>query len=288
MNSPEAFELKPEILRFEIRNNLPLDLSDFALAMMSFSNEFQKHNGANFPEIPSDKPRLFVKEIRSGSVIADLVAAAASSLPLVIEHGESILKFGKWFKSAVDFYAGKSNDRPSGIDNRSLKNMCDIIAPVAKDRSSQLNIGVINVNATNPIFHVTYNSDEASAARGRMLTELGEGAKIQRNRHERVLMYWHQARNITDSPVGDRVVIESVSKSALKVVFANESLKFRTISMANENPFKLGFIVDVEVQTVRDVPKAYTVTDVYDSISLFDEGDDNDSQLTLPHTPANK
>jgi hypothetical protein len=74
-------------------------------------------------------------------------------------------------------------------------------------------------------------------------------------------------RGDTKAKSGDKGVIESVSKSPVKIWFASEEIK-RGILDAAENPFQRMFIVDVEVKTVNDKPALYKILALKDSSEL--------------------
>jgi hypothetical protein len=81
---------------------------------------------------------------------------------------------------------------------------------------------------------------------------------------EKVLLYWYQARNDPRSKSGDRAIIESISTSAVKVVFVNENIKAKILS-SSENPFMLAFVVDVAVETIQGRPALYRILEMHDS-----------------------
>jgi hypothetical protein len=59
------------VLRFELKNTKPVDLLDLTSALTAFAEAYQDHViGAGY-DLDRDNVRLFVREIRTGSIIAD-------------------------------------------------------------------------------------------------------------------------------------------------------------------------------------------------------------------------
>ena len=101
--------------------------------------------------------------------------------------------------------------------------------------------------------------------------------RLERKQHadfQRVLMVFRQA-NVKDSPVGKRtgewVLIEEISDKELPLIYASDLAEQRIkheIREADENLFKKGFVVDVNVQTKGGRPVAYRVTNLQQVIDL--------------------
>ena len=85
--------------------------------------------------------------------------------------------------------------------------------------------------------------------------------------HRKRVMTWYQTKFDDTSQTGNKAVIESISKSPVKVIFENNAVK--KALMAGDPRFKkswneLAYIVDVKVQTVQGIPKVYTVINYYE------------------------
>jgi len=92
--------------------------------------------------------------------------------------------------------------------------------------------------------------------------------------HERVLMVFKQA-NVKGTPVGKRtgewVEIEEILEEDLPLIYASELAEQRIkheIAEADENVFRKGFVVDVNLQTKGGRPVAYRVTNLHQVIDL--------------------
>ena len=57
---------------FEIKNVHSIELEDLSKSLLSFGDEYRRWNSAHYQGAMAEEIKLHVKEIRSGSVIADL------------------------------------------------------------------------------------------------------------------------------------------------------------------------------------------------------------------------
>ncbi len=246
-------------LRVEINNKRPVELIDLAQSMLSLSDEYRR-----FAPSENDDVKLYVKEIRSGSIIQELVAMSPYALPF-IEHSKTVLEYAKHLKVLIDFLSGQGEQKPAAIvEKTTLTNIASIVEPVAKDNGSQMIIHTLNVSG-DAVFNFGLNSLEANATQNAVRRIISQMKEPVTGVHEQVVMYWAQARNATDGKAGDKARIESLSKLDVKVRFASDALKKR---MLYDEPFPFGkaYVVDVAVETVEDKPVLYRILDVHDTL----------------------
>ena len=72
---PEAMSDSQAILTLRIDTEEPIELDSFVGAFTSLAEEYRRDVRSQFPDIDSDA-RIFVKEIRKGSYVADLSRAS--------------------------------------------------------------------------------------------------------------------------------------------------------------------------------------------------------------------
>lgn len=252
-------------LVIEIKNKNPVELIDLARSMMSLGDEYKRFLAGYEPSYAeADDARLYIRQIRSGSIITELVALAPYTLPL-IEHADTVIEYTKQLKSVYEWFIGKSDIKPSGIEKKTLENISTIIDPTAKDHASQINFGAINIQG-DLVVNLEINSTEANAAQNSIRRELDLMKEPITGIHREVLMYWAQARNKPEgSSAGDKAKIESIYKGEVKVRFANDGLKTKML-YEEPHPFNKAFIVDVSVETVNDRPALYKVLELHDVI----------------------
>src|SRR5660397_48818 len=94
-------------LVIEIKNQHPVELIDVAQSMLGVGSEYQNYIARYASHIGADGAKLYVKEVRSGSIITELVALAPFALPL-IDHADSIIEYGGYLKVAYDWLSGRS------------------------------------------------------------------------------------------------------------------------------------------------------------------------------------
>lgn len=246
----------------EINNKRPVELVDLARSMTAFGNEYRRFLVTHAPEADATDVRLYVKEIRAGSIITELVALAPYALPL-LEHTVTIVEYAKKLKEAYDWLAGKADKKPDLVERETLQNLSQIVEPVVNDNGSQMNIQSVHIHG-NVVLNM--NSVEANAIQNRIGRELEALKEPTRGLHEQVVMYWEQARNQPDGATGDKAKIESLYRGGVKVRFANDQLKSQML-YEPEHPFSQAFVVDVQVETVNEKPVLYKVLHLHERIS---------------------
>lgn len=250
-------------LKIEINNKRPVELTDYAYSMISLANEYNRKIGNGESPAVADDVKLYVCEVRSGSIITELCAAAPFALPL-IEHSDTIIEYAKHLKIWMDWLTGKSSEQPADLDKTTLQNMHSIVDPVAKDHGSQINIGAINI-AGDVTLQLNLSSMEANALQNNVRRHIEAMKEPATGIHEQVVMYWAQARNQTDNKSGDKARIESIYKGDVKVRFANDQLKEEMLHKT-PFPFSHAFVVDVAVETIEGRPVLYKVLEHHETI----------------------
>jgi hypothetical protein len=243
----------------EIKNTQPIELLDLTTSLAALGNEYLRHLEYEHHDASASEVRLYVNEVKSGSVIATLMAAS----PQMIEigtHALSVISFAEKLKKAYDFLTGLNKAKPKDLDKKSLQNLASIVEPIAKDSGSQLNIGVNNGNV-----FLSITSTDANAAQNAVNRLLRDDGAASTRRHDKVVLYWYQARAEATTTTGDKGVIESISEAPVKVVCVTDRLK-RQMVLDVENPFREAYIVDVSVETINGKPVVYRVLELHEKI----------------------
>lgn len=248
-------------LTIEIKNKHPVELLDLARSMMALGDEYQRFLVKHDAMLDADKVKLYIKEIRSGSIITELVALAPYTLPFV-EHADSVLEYAKYLKAFYDWSIGRNDQPMPQVEKTTLQNMNQIIEPIAKDKASQINFGAINVSG-DFILNLSLSGIEANAAQNAIRREIESRKEPITGIREQVVMYWAQARNEQNNKAGDKARIESICPNDVKVRFANDELKTRML-YDEPHPFNKSFLVDVAVETINDKPVLYKVLTIHE------------------------
>lgn len=251
-------------LQITINNNKPVVLSDLTLALLGVGQQFERFIESETTEQHQIGSELFIKDVRSGSIIVELVAQAMPVVPLLWSGG-SLLEWVSHAKSVIEWLNGKVASPPKELTKNDLRQWNNILEPVAKDGGSQMNFTVSQGGTV--INQVFINSDQANSAQNGIRRELDRldepGDHIQRKR----VMIWSQTKFTNGANTGDRAIIESIANSPIKVIFENNAVK-KAMLAGDERYQKqwheLAYIVDVRVQTIRGIPKVYTIINYYE------------------------
>jgi hypothetical protein len=209
------------VLQVRIQNESPVAVEDLAASLHALGDEFREWLAESAERTVTDDVQLFVRELRSGSIIAELVALTPLALPF-LENANSIIDFASHLRHGFEFLLGRLRSGPE-LPQHTYQNLCTIAEPVAKDSASQLNVStIVNGDVHN---HIHLSSIEANAAQSSARRRIKDVKVPVTGLHDRVVMSLHQARNDSKSSAGDRAIIESIHSRPVKLIFATEALK---------------------------------------------------------------
>lgn len=250
-------------LEIKINNKNPVGLEDLSLSLLAFNHQFQKFVESETNRETDIGSELLIKEVRSGSIIVELISHAAPIVPLFWEGG-SLAQWSKVAEGICGWLLGKAEKPPKELTKQDLQEWNKFVEPVAKDNGSQMNINVSDNGKVIQQFII--NSTEANAMQNRIGNLISDMDTPEGNIHTRKVMYWYQTKFDPSSDTGNRAIIDDLSKSALKVIFENNAVKDEMLHAEPKfgKPWhELAYVVDVEVETVRGTPKMYKVLRYY-------------------------
>ena len=250
-------------LKIEIKNTKPVELVDLTNSLLSLADEYRRYLIAQSGHALADEIKLYVKEIKTGSIITELMAIAPAALPF-IEYAMTVIDFSGYVKNAIAYFLEDKGINPS-LERRSYENLSRFIEPIAKDNGAQLNWHQ-TING-NPQFVFNVNAVQSNALQNAFRKQLDSMHEPISGMKTDVVLYWYQARNDPKSQAGDRAIIESISMSPVKTVI-DEETKAEMLS-GPKNPFNLAYRVDVDVETVNGKPMLYKVKQLNEK---FDKG----------------
>ena len=242
-------------VRYENRN--PVDLLDLGNSLTAIAERYRRLNNLKGRRRGG---RLYVRQMRPGSIIAELMPL----LEQVSSGGDYREVLAAFVTNLDDLFRGfmlydaRLLRRTSRTDARQVQR---ILAPTAKDGGSQtfININVEgDLHISGPIQISSDQANEIGRGARRFLREgpLPEGLPI-----EGEVLYLTQARDERLSKSADRGVIEAIWDKPLQLNYESDRIR-REILGRRENPFRLLFVVDGEVQVVGDKPVSYTISRV--------------------------
>ena len=254
-------------LVIHIENKRPIELMDLTKSLVSLASQFNDYVRKT-TNIENREAKLYVKEIKSGSVILDLIEIATVGALPFIENINTIIGFAEYLKTGFDSFLRKNKEEYPYFSTKDCTEFSQIVNPIAKDNGSQLNISTtVNGNVTNVL---VMSSLEANAIQNIIKNEVKQILMHEsQGEHEKVVMYFDTTKSNIKADTGNKAIIETIDKKSAKVIFDTEELK-EQILKGDENPLTTGYVVDVKVQTVKDKLAAYKVMKLHESFPLED------------------
>jgi len=270
--------MPPAIITLTINNSEPIELNAFVRAFTSIAREYQDavSNSNDF----EGEAEIFVKEVRSGSIVADLIPVVASTLPIIASHAEQVwlaVEFVEKWKDRITKLA--SGIVPEGFTRSDLKTFAGAVEAIARDpdASSLLEVATFEDGKRQVKSAFKFRSREALAVEQTIEGEYRRLETARDDNHFRVLMYFTRS-DIGDAPKdkrsGERVVIPQISDRVLPIMYASDLAEQRIkheIREADDNIFKKGFSVDVSVLFRNSRPVVYRILNVHEVIDLPEE-----------------
>ncbi|MEW5885550.1 MAG: hypothetical protein AB1735_02455 [Pseudomonadota bacterium] len=250
-------------LEITINNQKPVVLTDLTLALLGVGQQFERFIENETQAQQQVGAELYIKDVRSGSIVVELVAQFMPVVPLLWQGG-SLLEWVKHAQWVIEWLNGKLTHPPKDLSKSDLRQWSNILEPVAKDGAAQMNFTVAQGGRVVNQFIIS--SEQASAAQNGIRRQLEALNEPDDHVQRKCVMFWSQTKFADNANTGDRAVIESISTQPVKVIFENNAVK--KAMLAGDARFarqwhELAYIVDVRVQTVRGVPKVYTIIDYH-------------------------
>lgn len=248
-------------LTIEIKNTQPVQLLDLTAAFTAYAEEYQQFARSEGHDVSGENVQLYVHELRTGSIIADLMSLAEQT-SIVLDHLEVLAGFATHLNEVVDHYL-RAKEKKGFVPTRpQLKNYLNMFKPVAKDNGSQVNTVVQDGGIVIQQFNIS-SQEAAQVIRG-VSQDLARKPQEDERRFTDEALTIYQARDAKNSDTGNLGRIDLFSKKALKLRFSNEEVK-QQVMETEENVFHLVFIVDGKVIMAEDKPVAYLISNVIDS-----------------------
>lgn len=252
-----------ERLEITINNTSPVSLTDLTLSLLAVGHQFETFIENEFSSEASAKSELLIKEVRTGSIVFELVAQALPIIPLLWQGG-ALLEWANYAKDTLEWLQGKCTSPPRELTKNDLKQWHSILEPVAKDNGSQLNFTVSDGGAVINQFFI--NSDGANAAQNKIKRHIGTLEEPSDSIFRKRVMTWYQAKFDNASQTGNKATIESINTRPLRVLFDNNAVKsqmFEQGVLLGKPWHQLAYIVDVSVQSINGQNRVYTILNFY-------------------------
>jgi hypothetical protein len=251
-------------LTVTLKNTRPVEVSDLGRSFQAFGKQYEEFVVAHgFDPTPANA-QLFVTHLETGSIIVTL-QTLLDQTSFVLEHLDVLAGFVTNLDEIIKFFLQQDKaTKPTTITPADAQRISSILEPVAKDSGAQLSIAITGNTAPVTVNALIINSEKANAVQNGVRRFLGPSIPTH-GEFEREVLYLQQMRGDPNSKVGDRGVIEKFSSKPVKLHFMTPSVK-ASILEKPENPFKMAYIVDGQVSTVKGEPALYKVAAVHDAI----------------------
>ena len=169
--------------------------------------------------------------------------------------------------------------KPAPETRTELKDWADAVKAVATDPDATVRLEAATFEDGKKKIRAAFkfSTPEAREAQKTIETRQRQLEKREHADHERVLMRFTRSdvgNSAVGKPSGERVKIEEISSRSLALVCGSELAEERIkheIREADDNVYKKGFVVDVNVRSDNGKPAAYAVTNVHQVIDLPDD-----------------
>jgi hypothetical protein len=248
------------VLNFKIENSQPIELLDLTQALASLGEQYKRFLQSH-PDLPhAPEPKLFVKEIRAGSIEAELVEYAQFVLPY-IQTTVTLVNFAKHLQQVFEYFSAKADVVKPKMDRIDYEQIGKIINPVAKDGGAQFFVKA--THGGNVVVNIFKDSQAANAIQNRMDRAQKSERLPQHGEHSKVLLYWHKTKNAPRKHTGDWAIIESIWPKPVKTVFQDDNDKAKILG---EPLYTKGYVVDVVVETIEGEPSLYRILRIHEAI----------------------
>lgn len=272
---PRGMDNAPHLI-LKIETQKPIELGDFVGAFVGLGNQFESYYDATHPSERGDV-KFYVREVRAGSIIAELVPYIAPAVPILaataagIKHANDLHKFVETYGRKLSHYFKRGGRDPKATKG-DLSDYLKTVAAVAHDPEGGLSLSVYEDGKTRVAFE--FSTRQARAAEANIIEHRSEMDRTSDADHKRVLMTFTRT-NVGHAKAGarsgERVRIEAIHKRDLPIVYASTLAEERIrheIAEADDNVYKKAFDVDVNVEQRDGRPIAYRIVALHDVIDI--------------------
>lgn len=250
-------------LEITIRNTKMVDLVDLTQSLFGISEQYKayiKNDSKN-----SCIGNLYIKEIRKGSIVIELVA---QTLPYIALFSTSapIADWVRQLQQTLDWLKGECAIKPVHVTKKDLEQIRGIVRPIAKDHGSQMNLNVTDNTHNHCTVNYNINYNDAKKIESEATKQIAKIEVEDEHIYRKCLMTWYQSRLDKKAKTGDMATIEAITQKPLKLIFLNDQDKESMYNAGNQfdKPWhELAFTVDVEVQSILGQPKRYKIIKYY-------------------------
>lgn len=269
----------PVHLTYTLDTTAPVELSEFVAQFVSIGNEFERFVKEQHKDLAADAT-FFVKEVRKGSTIVDMIPGMAVAAPFIANADQILIVedfVRRWGRRITALVENRSQGAPE--TKSELRDFAKAMLAIARDpnASSTLEAATFEDGVRKVRAEFTFTTQQARAAEKVIEHRQNELDKPLQDPHTRVLMVFTRSdvhAAAIGKPSGEKVLIEEISEKPLSLTYGSDLAERRLkheIREADENVYKKGFIVDVQTKLSRGKAVAYAVTQVHDVIDIGED-----------------
>lgn len=266
-------------IRLKLDTAEPISLTDFVAEFVGIGNQFGRFIAREHPELKAES-EIYIQEVRSGCIEADLVAwivgtgsavGAASWAIDKIDKAQILAKFVTDIRDRISPYFRKGG-RLADATKTDLADFLKTTRAIARDSNGSANLeaAVFEDGERQVRAAFKFTSPEAKIADREISEHRQELEKKTDENKERVLLQYVRPSVEAGKPGkkgGERGVIASIAKRALPVLYAStladERLRHEKARIQG-NVFRALFDVSVNVElSAAGQPVAYRITAVH-------------------------
>ncbi len=276
-------------IRLKLDTDEPVSLTDFVGNFVGIANQFEKFVGRNYPDHKADS-EIYVKEVRAGSIEADLIAflgtsmgggtllAGAKMAVDAIDTAQILSGFVDNLKSRISPYF-RQGGRTASATRSDLDDFLKTVRGIVRDTDGKMRLEAAEFEAgkRNVRSSFAFTAQEAREAErqiGEHKVELETQATAD---HQRVMMRFVRPsieKVATHRRTGERAVIEAIHPKPLSVLYVSDLARERIqyeLKEGEGNPFNLLFDADVNVEISNGRPVAFRIVAIHDVTDAPDE-----------------
>jgi hypothetical protein len=249
----------------------PVELADFLSTFAGLGAQFERFIRRERPDLEGEV-KIYVKEVRKGSIEAELIPLAYNTMITVMDHAQIVSHFGRAMAARLAPLRTPGGRLPDASKTE-LTQIVDTLAAVAKDPNGKGAFKAVHYTKTGAKtdFQLEFNTAAAQQFTKELEVQYAELDVATDFDHENELLTFFQSNRRDSDKPGDKGIIEAISPKPLAVIYASDLARERIKSEmvgGDRNIYKLGFFVDVNVQHHAGRPVAYRIKAVRDVIEL--------------------
>lgn len=263
-------------LRIDVRE--PIELSHFVRMFASLGEQYERYM-LQIGRIDTSTAKIYIKRIREGSIIAELVPVV---YPIIADMDAVLIvrEFGRMIRSRLIPYF-EPGGRAEGANKTEIRDLMNGVVAIANDPDGKATLTSVSLreksrDGEERELIMQFDSRQAKQAVKELEAHYEQLSQPASEKHENVLMTFFQSnKKIPDGEQrsGEQVIVESIDRKPRPVIYVSDLAKHRIKSAVihgDDNIYKKGFYVDVEVDRYRGKVAAYKVIVIREIIDLPD------------------